>query len=196
MAQTNGTEFAMRFVVIFGPPAVGKMTVGRELAQLTGLRLFHNHLTIEPLLGLFEFGEPAFFRLVNEFRRLIFAEVAQSDLPGLIFTFVWGLELESDRIFIEQAREVFREKGGETFFVELAAAPDERLRRDQTPLRREHKPSKRDPEAARAHLLEMDAKYKMNTDGDFFYAENYLKLDNTHLTASAAAQQIVAAFGW
>ena len=186
----------MKFVVIFGPPAVGKMTVGRELAELTGLRLFHNHLTIEPLLGLFEFGEPAFFRLVDEFRRLIFREVAASALPGLIFTFVWGLELESDRIFIDEASEVFRAPGGEVFFVELCATLDERLRRDQTPLRLEHKPSKRDPKAARAHLLEMDAKYKMNTDGDFFYAENYLKLDNTHLTASAAAQQIVAAFGW
>lgn len=186
----------MKFVVIFGPPAVGKMTVGRELAELTGLRLFHNHLTIEPLLGLFEFGEPAFFRLVDEFRRLIFREVAQSALPGLIFTFVWGLELESDRIFIEEASEVFRAQGGEVFFVELCAALDERLRRDRTPLRLEHKPSKRDPEAARAHLLEMEAKYKMNTDGDFFYAENYIKLDNTHLNASAAANKIIAAFGW
>lgn len=148
------------------------------------------------MLGLFEFGEPAFFRLVDEFRRLIFAEVAQSDLSGLIFTFVWGLELKSDRKFIEEARAVFARHGGETFFVELAAALDERLRRDQTPLRLQHKPSKRNPQAARAHLLEMEAQYKMNTDGDFFYAENYLKLDNTHLTPSAAANRIIEAFGW
>jgi hypothetical protein len=45
VARANGTGFAVKFVVIFGPPAAGKMTVGRELAALTGWRLFHNHRT-------------------------------------------------------------------------------------------------------------------------------------------------------
>ena len=35
----------MKFVIIFGPPAVGKMTVGYELAKFTGLKVFHNHMT-------------------------------------------------------------------------------------------------------------------------------------------------------
>jgi len=35
----------MKFVLIFGPQAVGKMTVGQELANLTKLKLFHNHMT-------------------------------------------------------------------------------------------------------------------------------------------------------
>ncbi|MEO6875756.1 MAG: shikimate kinase, partial [Opitutaceae bacterium] len=34
-------------VFIVGAPAVGKMTVGDALAKRTGLRLFHNHLTID-----------------------------------------------------------------------------------------------------------------------------------------------------
>ena len=37
----------MKFVLIFGPHAVGKMTVGYELEKITGLKLFHNHMTIE-----------------------------------------------------------------------------------------------------------------------------------------------------
>ena len=59
----------MHFVFVFGPPAVGKMTVGRELASLTGYKLLHNHAPIEPLLEIFEFGSPSFGRLVNQFRR-------------------------------------------------------------------------------------------------------------------------------
>ena len=39
----------MKLVLIFGPQAVGKMTVGQELAKKTGLKLFHNHMTIELL---------------------------------------------------------------------------------------------------------------------------------------------------
>ena len=37
----------MKLILIFGPQAVGKMTVGQELATLTGLKLFHNHMTID-----------------------------------------------------------------------------------------------------------------------------------------------------
>jgi shikimate kinase len=37
----------MKLVILFGPPAVGKMTVGQQLANLTGFKLFHNHMTIE-----------------------------------------------------------------------------------------------------------------------------------------------------
>ncbi len=36
----------MRLVFIYGPPGVGKLTVARELAALTGFKLFHNHLTV------------------------------------------------------------------------------------------------------------------------------------------------------
>ncbi len=37
----------MKFVLLFGPQAVGKMTIGYELEKLTGLKLFHNHMTLE-----------------------------------------------------------------------------------------------------------------------------------------------------
>ena len=43
----------MKLVFLIGSGAVGKMTVGQELMKLTGLRLFHNHMTIEPVIALF-----------------------------------------------------------------------------------------------------------------------------------------------
>ena len=43
----------MYFIVIFGPPAVGKMAVGKEIQEATGIRLFHNHMAIEPVLNFF-----------------------------------------------------------------------------------------------------------------------------------------------
>jgi len=59
-------------VVLVGPPAVGKMTVGQALAARTGMRLFHNHQTLDLVFRFFPFGTPPFQRLVAEFRRLIF----------------------------------------------------------------------------------------------------------------------------
>ena len=40
----------MDFVFLYGAPAVGKLTVGRELARLTGVRLFDNHLVVDAAL--------------------------------------------------------------------------------------------------------------------------------------------------
>lgn len=185
----------MKFMVIFGPPAVGKMSVGYEVARLTGLRLFHNHMTIELALNFFGFGEPQFQRLVDEFRRRIFEEVAASNLPGLIFTYVWALDDPSDKEFVDRSCDIFRARGGGVYFVELEAEQSERLRRNETEFRLRQKPSKRRVEESRRRLLEDDSKYKLNSAGDFFYRDNYVKIDNTHLSAAEAARKIVEAFG-
>ena len=43
----------MKLLFIIGDAAVGKMTVGQELMKITDLRLFHNHMTIEPVIEIF-----------------------------------------------------------------------------------------------------------------------------------------------
>ncbi len=186
----------MKFVVIFGPAAVGKMTVGYELGKLTGLKLFHNHMTIDLVLNFFGFGEPAFNRLIADFRFRIFEEIAASNLPGLIFTFVWGLELESDKEFIDQSTSIFQKSGSEVYYVELEADLTERLKRNETEFRLEHKRPKRDLEKSRNLLLEHEAKYKMNSHDDFFYQDNYIKINNTKLSAYETAQKIIDRFGF
>jgi len=185
----------MKFIIIFGPPAVGKMSVGVELAELTGLKLFHNHMTIELILNFFDFGQPQFHRLVSEFRTRVFEEVAASDLPGLIFTFVWALDVESDRVFIERICDIFRGKEAEIYFVELEAELSERLKRNESEFRLSQKPSKQDVEGSRERLLRASEDHKLNSNGDFFYRENYLKIENTNLSAYDAARRIVEAFG-
>ena len=186
----------MKLVIIFGPPAVGKMAVGLELARLTGLRLFHNHVVVDVVMRYFEFGTAPFRRLVGEFRTRVFEEVAASDLPGLIFTFVWALDEASDKAFIDRICEIFRARGADIYFVELRASLDERLRRNDTELRLREKWPKRDVERSRTTLLETVEKYRLNSSGDFFYKDDgrYLDIDNTDVPADEVAQRIVAAF--
>ena len=66
-----------KFVLICGPQAVGKMTVGQELAKLTGLKFMHNHETIDLPLKFFEFKSEQRERLTDLFRFSIFEEVAK-----------------------------------------------------------------------------------------------------------------------
>jgi hypothetical protein len=77
----------MKLVVLFGRPAVGKLTVARELAQLSGWRLFHNHLIVDALLAVFEFGSTPFVELRERMWLDIFDHASSSGIAGLIFTF-------------------------------------------------------------------------------------------------------------
>jgi hypothetical protein len=177
---------------VIGPGAVGKMTVGVEIARRTGFKLFHNHQTIDLVLPYFPFGSAPFRRLVGEFRRRIMEEVATSDLPGLIFTYVWAFGEDDDDI--ERYAKIFRERGGAVYYVELQAPQSVRLERDQTPFRLEHKPTKRDPEISRQRLMEMDASYKLDSGDRFAGRDDYLKIDNTTRSPAEVAEMVIARF--
>jgi hypothetical protein len=181
-------------VFIVGPPAVGKMTVGHELARLTGLKLFHNHQTIDLALRFFPFGSPPFSRLVGQFRRRILEEVAQSELPGLIFTYVWAFDVAADNATVAEFTEIFRSRGRRVVYVELEAHQEERLRRNETEFRLAEKPFKRDLAASRQNLLELDDKYQLNSRGRFAGRPDYLQIDNTDLAPRDVAERIADAF--
>lgn len=182
----------MNFIIIFGPPAVGKMTVGLELEKLTGLKLFHNHSTIEPVLKFFDFGSDPFRRLVDSFRKHIFHEVANSELPGLIFTFVWDLESESDKEFVLKSCDIFKQSDATISIVELSADQEVRLIRNQLPDRLEAKPSKRDLEKSENNLLDLDKKYRLNTQGkNLDVPFKHISIDNTELDPKQTAQAII-----
>jgi hypothetical protein len=181
-------------VFIIGPPAVGKMTVGVELARRTGLKLFHNHQTIELVLEFFPFGSPPFGRLVREFRHRIMEEVADSELPGLVFTYVMAFDLPSETPSVAAMAEIFTSRGGRVVYVELQATLEERLRRNETEFRLAQKPSKRDVEQSRRRLLQHEAEYRMNSSGEFDDRPDWLRIENTHLLPGDVAEQIIRHF--
>jgi hypothetical protein len=180
----------MRLIIIFGPPAVGKMAVGRELAAATGLRLFHNHMALEPVLQLFPFDSPPFRRIVRSIRDQVFREVADSDLPGLIYTCMWDLDDAEDRRYLDGVCALFEAKGATVHFVELYATLEERLRRNRTEQRLSEKPSKRDVAASERRLLANEA-VRLNTSGDFFHPDRHIRIDNTDRSASDVAATII-----
>jgi hypothetical protein len=187
----------MHFVFVFGPPAVGKMTVGRALAARTGYKLLHKHMTVEPVLDIFEFGSPPFNRLVSEFRRRILEEALAAGLDGLVFTMVWGLELDEDRALVSSYVDLVQAAGGRVSFVELYADLGERLLRNRTELRLAEKRSKRDLEFSHGNVLALEERYVMNTGGARTIAEDvldgaeHLRIENTALSADEVADRVV-----
>ena len=52
-------------------PGVGKLTVGRIVAERLGARLVHNHLILNPAFAITEHGSAAFIELTRKIRRLL-----------------------------------------------------------------------------------------------------------------------------
>lgn len=188
----------MDLVILFGPPAVGKMTVGRELCRLTGFKLSHNHMTVEPLKDIFYFGTPTFDRLVAEFRRRIMEEAVVVGLPGLVQTFVWGLDLPEDAANVEAWAGIVEAAGGRVHLAELYADAPTRLARNATPYRQQQKATHRDQVLSQAIFHQLETEYVMSTGVRPTLADPVLakyphvRVDNTDLSPAEAARQIVA----
>jgi hypothetical protein len=189
----------MRLLLIIGPPAVGKMTVGREITRRSSYRLFHNHHTIEPLVEVFGHGTPPFTILNSEFRRRVIEEAAAHGVD-LIFTFVWQLEDPADEREVRTLVAPYEEAGGEVLVVELSAGLATRLERNRGEDRIAAKPTKRDVEWSDGNVRELE-RYRLNSDptgerptpADRFLREHpHLHLDTTALSASQTAERVLA----
>ena len=184
----------MKLVLIFGPQAVGKMTVGQELAKITGLKLFHNHMTIDLVSNFFPYNSPEGRYLVNTYRMEMFETVARSNLEGLIFTFQWCFEDILDWEQTEKISNIFKEQGGEVYYVELEADLDERLRRNETSNRLENKPTKRNVEQSKEFLLRAEKKHRCNSYPGEILEKNYIRINNNNIPANEVAKMIKEKF--
>ncbi len=177
----------MKLVFLIGDSAVGKMTVGQELMKITDLRLFHNHMTIEPVIEVFGYFHG---KSISRLREIIFEEFAASDNYGLIFTYMWAFNRKSDWDYVEHVTNIFRKKGADVCYVELVAPQEIRLQRNITENRLKHKASKRDIEISNQRLINDDKNHRcVSNDGEIQF-DNYIKIDNSNLSAELVAMMI------
>lgn len=177
----------MKLVLIVGAGAVGKMTVGQELMKITNLKLFHNHMMIEPVIEIFgKFKSDTILKL----REVIFNDFLESDCNGMIHTFMWAFDMKSDWEYVENLRKKF----DEFYCVELIASQEIRLERNKTENRLAHKASKRDLESSKKRLLNEEDKHRLISHEGEVPFTNYLRINNDNLTASDVAEMIKQKF--
>ncbi|MCL2407013.1 MAG: AAA family ATPase [Defluviitaleaceae bacterium] len=177
----------MKLVLIFGGIAVGKMTVAQELVKITGLRLFHNHMTIEPVLEVFgEFRVDVILRL----RDVIFEDFVHTTHDGMVFTGCWALQSPGDWQYFEGVTKHFTAVGGEVHYVNLVTSQEVRLTRNETENRIKHKPSMRQTDVSRARLIETDIVHRWEAADGEFNDKDFIKIDNTNLAPDVVAQMI------
>ena len=177
----------MKLVFLFVIAAVGKMTVGQSLIKQTGLRLFHNHMTIEPVIEILGYYDS---KTITALREVIFQSFAKSDNKGMIFTFMWAFNMQEDWDYVAHVAEIFQKENAEIYYVELVADQQIRLQRNESPNRLANKASKRDLASSRQRLLDDDKKYRLESyDGEIPF-KNYMRIDNSHLEPDVVAAMI------
>lgn len=184
----------MEFIIVTGPMAVGKMAVGMAIADKTGLKLFHNHMTIEPVIRLFPYGSKEANHLIATFREEIFEAMAQSDMAGMVFTYVCDFDDPHDVNSMNKLLDKFEAVGASTYILELEADLDVRIQRNGTPLRLEEKPSKRDVKVSEARMLSLVENHRLNSRQGEISHQHYLRIDNTTLTPDQVADLFIEKF--
>jgi hypothetical protein len=173
----------MRLIFIYGLPATRKLTVATDLAAMTGYKLFHNHLAVDLLLSVFDFGSPSFVELREDIWLSVFEQACRSRLPGLIFTFAPEGTVRPG--FIGELKSTVAREGGEVDFVELVCPLAELKRRIDSPSR-----------LAFQKLASVSLFEQLHADGVFDASnmpEPRLSIDTSLCTPTDAATEIVRA---
>jgi len=113
----------LQVVFIFGPTASGKLTIASEVASMTGFRLFPDHLAVDLVKGVFDYGMRAFTR-IREWAWIEVLREAVHANRSLVFTFKPQSAIRSS--FISHACVIIERLGGEVVFVELTC-PEETI---------------------------------------------------------------------
>lgn len=181
----------MKIILLFGPQAVGKMTIGEKVGTALNLPLLHNHVTLDVIWPYIGWNKDTFM-LSDQIRMGIFEHIAKDEEhPGIIFTFVWGFDLKEEWDYIDQIKNIFNKENHDLYFIELEADLDERIRRNKTEHRLEKKPSKRNIELSHNELITSAEKHRLNSYEGEIKEDKYLKLDVINLTADEASQKIL-----
>lgn len=173
----------MKLVFLYGSPAVGKLTVANEIAKRADFKVFHNHLSIDCIEPVFDFGTPSFGRLINLIRVETIREAASAG-QNLIYTFCYAKG--SDDSHVEKITEIVEENGGEVCFVLLRAERDELNKRVVEESRRK---------MGKAKTVEMMDYFHQTYDllSPVPHRESLI-IDNTRLSAAQVAEQIIGRF--
>lgn len=175
----------MNLILIYGPPAAGKLTVANKLHELIGYTVLDNHKATDFLPVVFPRSVPEFenlrMQLGRKIRLMVFEAAAEHDV-NLIITFATVSEGRHD--FIRDIHRAIERHGGTVCLVQLLPDRATLEHRVQAETRKGVKAET----VARLHELINDHPAMFESFPD----TKHLVIDNSELQPAEVARLIVA----
>lgn len=171
----------MKLIFLYGPPASGKLTIAQKLSEMTGIALFHNHLSRDLVQDIYGDKLKENYELVDRIRFEIFDYCAQNG-KDLIFTYVY--EGEDDDANVKKFINIIEKYEGNRFlFIEVTADKNELMNRVDNESRQQYK-----------KLTNPEILDKITQDMSVYSIPyiDALKIDTTKISAQQAAEKLKA----
>ena len=126
----------MKLIFIYGPPASGKLTIAEKLSELTGIPLFHNHLSRDLVKDIYGDKLRDNYALVDRIRFDVLDYCSKNN-TDLIFTYVYAGSDDDNNVrdFIKS----IEDNQGEVLFVELSSDKEDLIARVGNESRKKYK---------------------------------------------------------
>jgi chloramphenicol 3-O-phosphotransferase len=174
----------MKLVFIYGPPAVGKLTVATELGRITSMAVFDNHLSIDCVLPVFGYGTESLKKLVEQIRVAVIEDAAREGVD-VIFTFVY--QHPQGAAYVERILSVVEVHAGAICLVQLTCSKEAQEDRVEQPDR-----------GRRQKISSVAAIRAWNEQSEMFApipVRESLRIDTTHMAPTDVAGKIAQHFG-
>ena len=169
----------MKLIKIYGPPAVGKLSVAEELSKITNFKVFHNHMANDIIANYLEFDEGDFWRYTDRIKKEVYKMAVREDI-NLITTTCFAQE--HDEKGLKKQLKFFKKHSVKIYFVRLKCDREKLFKRVKKHSRKKHGKLK---DAKK--LKETLKKYRLEEPIDFVKS---LEIDNTKISPKKVAQKI------
>lgn len=171
----------MQLIIIYGPPASGKLTIAHKVAEETGYKLFHNHLTVDLLKNILKFGTKAFFEVNQKIKLDILEAAAKQGVDGIIYTFVY--DKTTDNPFIDRLKEIAARHNISIKFLQVYCEKEALLKRVTAESRKQYK-----------KIQSVEGLSRYLESGDFLSTidkVDSIKVDNTILSVEETVELVL-----
>lgn len=171
----------MKLIIIYGAPAVGKLTTANGLSKKTGYSVLHNHMTIDLMVNYFPFNSNPFIRLLQKIRLDIIKELLVQKASGLILTSGFDNAPET-KAFYRKLDNLIKKHHGTVHYIKLVCHSEEQKKRVVARERKKYK---------KPSTVGALTKVMRNLDFSKLIPGNHtLVIDNTHLSLSEVVLKI------
>ena len=170
----------MDVLFIFGPAASGKYSIGQTVSEQLELPLFHNHLVVDAVKVLFEFGSPGFCQLRADMWLSAF-HTAATHQQSFVFTFHPERTVAPE--LPGKLEQIVTSQGGTVHYIELVCDEAQLMKRLNSPSRQRF-----------GKLTDTMLYQQVKANGGFDFPEfcrPVLTLDTTRLSAQQSALRII-----